>query len=259
MWKGVIRFGAVSVPIKFYAAVEDRKVHFRLLHKDDEAPVQQKMVHSQTGEPVSPEQIRRGLEIESGEIVLLEEDELKSLEPPESREIRITRFIDPVRINHQWYERPYYIGPDTDRQSYYALAEALRAQHLQGIASWTMRKKAYCGVLNAGDGYLQMITLRRADEVVDVSGLEAPQFRELTRQEMQMAQQLVGALEDDFDPHAFRDEYRERVRDLVMTKARGGTIAFKKVERRRPEVVSLSEMLKQSILKVKEERKIAHG
>jgi DNA end-binding protein Ku len=259
MWKGVIRFGAIHLPVKLYAAVEDRKVHFRLLHRKDEAPVQQKMVHSKTEEPVPSELIRRGVEIENGQIVLLDENDLKSLEPPESREIKITGFVEPSRFNHQWYDRPYYLGPDSDRKSYFALSEALQRQQMLGVAEWTMRKKNYFGVLQAAGGYLKMITLRHADEIVDVSGLQAPQFRELSRQEMQMAQLLVQALEDNFDPHAFRDEYQERVRELVMTKAAGGTVEFRKAERRTPEVISLSDMLKQSIIQAKKERKTAHG
>ena len=260
MWKGIIRFGAISVPVKLYAAVENRKVHFRLLHREDRAPVQQKMTHSKTGEPVPAELIRRGYETEDGRIILLEDEDLKSLEPPESREIRISRFIHPGRISHQWYDRPYYLGPDGERMAYFALAQALHDQQLTGVAHWTMRKKSYFGALNIDQsGYFKMMTLLRADEVVDVSGLQVPQSRELTRQEMQMAQQLIGALEDDFDPHAFRDEYRERVNELVMTKARGGAVEFRKVERRAPDVVSLAEMLKQSVAKAKEERKIARA
>jgi DNA end-binding protein Ku len=260
MWKGVIHFGTISVAVKLYAAVENRKIRFRLLHREDQAPVQQKMVHARTGEPVPAESIRRGYEIENGRIVLLDDADLKSLEPPESRDIRISRFIDPSRINHQWYDRPYYIGPDGDREAYFALAQALRRQSKLGIAHWSMRKKSYFGALHVDQaGYLKMITLLRANEVVDVSGLQVPRSRELTRQEMKMAEQLIGALEDTFDPHAFRDEYRERVSELIMAKASGKSVEFKKVEQRAPEVVSLEQMLKQSIMKVRQERKIARA
>jgi len=77
MWKGVIRFGAVSVPIKLYAAVQDRTIHFRLLHQADQAPVQQRMVHPRGGEPVPPEAIQRGYETDTGEIIVLSQQELQ--------------------------------------------------------------------------------------------------------------------------------------------------------------------------------------
>jgi len=260
MWKGVIRFGSISVPIKFYAGVSDRKVHFRLLHRTDHAPVQQRMVHPDTGQPIAPDKVRRGYEIEPGEIILLDEADLKVLEPPESREISITRFVRPEQISHQWFDRPYYLGPDGKKEVYAAFVLALREQRLAGVARWTMRKKAYFGALNAASGYLKMMTLRHADDIVDVSDLQAPQSRELTRPELRMAQQLVDALEDKFDPHAFKDDYTERVRALVMTKARGETPSFPKAEPRPSPVISLADMLKQSIKNAQEEkRKIARA
>ena len=36
-----------------------------------------------------------------------------------------------------------------------------------------------------------------------------------------MAKQLMGMLEADFDPNAYSDEYRDRVLELVESKARG--------------------------------------
>lgn len=256
-WKGTIRFGKISVPVKLYSAVEDRNVHFKLLHRKDQVPVQQKMIHAATGQPVPTEQIRRGFEIEPGRIVILDNDELESLVPEESRDILISHFVDPSRINHQWYERPYYMGPDGDRMAYFALAEALQREKKEGVAQWVMRRKTYFGALHADRGYLKMITLRRADEIVDISGLSVPKTRELSDQELQMAGQLVAALEQNFEPAAFHDEYRERVLDLIKTKASGKTPQFEKPVERKPEMISLSDMLKQSIQQARKERKIA--
>jgi DNA end-binding protein Ku len=259
IWKGVIRFGSISVPVKLYSAVEDRKIHFRLLHQKDQTPVSQKMVHPNTGETIPHEEIRRGYETEDGEIVLLDDEELQSLEPEASRDIEITRFVDPDRINHQWYDRPYYMGPDSDAKSYFALARALEKEKKEGFARWSMRKKRYIGALLAENGYLKMITLRYADEIVDVSELPRPISRPFEKQEIQMAEQLVRALEAEFDPSAYRDEYRDRVLALVETKARGGTVTFEKIKEKKPEVVSLADMLKKSIQRAKEERKIARA
>jgi len=255
IWKGVLRFGSTAVPVKFYAAVRDRKVHFRLLHKKDHVPVSQKMVNPKTGEVVPYEDIHRGYETEDGAIVLLTREELESLEPEPSREIAVTRFVDPGRINHQWYDRPYYMGPDTDPEAYLAFAKALEVEKKEGFARWTMRKKRYIGALRAENGCLKMITLRHAGEVIQASELPRPEGRALDQQEIRMAEQLVRALEGDFDPTAYRDEYRERVQAFVKTKARGGTVEFKKIEEKKPKVVSLTDLLKQSIRQAREEKK----
>ena len=49
IWKGVIGFGDLSEPIKLYAAVEEKRVHFRLLHEKDHIPVKQEMVNPESG------------------------------------------------------------------------------------------------------------------------------------------------------------------------------------------------------------------
>ncbi|HUH12073.1 MAG TPA: Ku protein [Longimicrobiales bacterium] len=124
IWKAKIRFGGVEVPVKLYSAVRDRGVHFRLLHRKDRVPVKQRMVDPESGEVVAYEDIRRGYETGQGTFVILDEEELAQAEPEPSREIEITRFVPPEQINHQWYERPYFLGPDEDAEAYAALAVA---------------------------------------------------------------------------------------------------------------------------------------
>lgn len=258
IWKGTIMFGPVSIPVKFYSAAEDRKIHFRMLHDKDKVPVVQEMVHPRTDEPVPREEIRRGyVEAGEGEIVILEEEELEELEPEATREVTIKGFIDPAQIGHQWYDRPYYLGPDGNPQNYITLARAMEQAGKVGFARWTMRKKSYIGALRAENGYLKMITLRFSDKVVEEDELPRPRGRELEKQELDMAEQLVRALEGDFNPADFHDEYRERVMELIRTKARGGTMRVEKPKKRKVEVISLMDKLKQSIRQAREERKVA--
>ncbi|MFZ0614473.1 MAG: Ku protein [Desulfobacterales bacterium] len=257
IWKARIRLRDVTVPVKLFSAIEDRKVHFRLLHAKDRVPVTQHMVDPRTEKPVPAESIRRGVETGPGDIVMLTAEELHDLEPEDSREIVILRFIDINRINRQWYDRPYYLGPDGDPLPYFALVGALEKENKEGIARWTMRKTTYHGALRFYDRYLMLTTLRPAGEVIAASELPRPQGRPLDPRELQMAAQLVRALEGDFDPGRFQDEYRQRILELVAKKARGETVSFKKAPRRRTEVVSLADMLGKSVRRVKKERKIA--
>jgi DNA end-binding protein Ku len=261
IWKGNLTFGSVSVPVKFYAAVEDRTVHFRLLHEKDKTPVARQMVHPGTGEPVPREEMRRGyVDEERGAVVLLEERELEELEPNAGREVSVRGFLDAGRIGPAWYDRPYYLGPDGNARAYRALAEALERSGKEGFCRWTMRRKTYIGALRAENGLLEMITLRFAAEVIDASRLPRPEGRELSRKERDMARQLVGTLAGDFDPEAYRDEYRERVLALIRTKARGGRVRLKKPEERKAEVIPLSDALKKSIQqagKGKKEKRVA--
>jgi len=125
MWKGAICFGAVRVPVKFYAAVADRSVHFRLLHEKDRVPVKQAMVNPETDDVVAYADAERAYVTEDHEWVVLDEEDLNSIEPEASREIEILHFLPPRVIDHRWYLRPHYLGPDGDDEKYAALVRAL--------------------------------------------------------------------------------------------------------------------------------------
>jgi DNA end-binding protein Ku len=226
IWKAHIKFGAVDVPVKLYSAVQDRTVHFRLLDARRHEPVKQHMVDPDTGRVVEPADIRRAFPTDDGDLVILGEEEMAELAPQASRDIEVTRFVRPEEITHQWYDRPYYLGPDEDDRAYFALAAALGKRGLEGVSHWTMRNKSYVGALLAEGDYLMLITLRHAGEVVPASALPAPTGRELNDREVAMARQLVAAMEDPFDIAAYHDEYRERVRELVEARAAGKVVKF---------------------------------
>ena len=224
IWKGVIRFGEAQVPVRLYSAVTDRRIHFRLLHGDDLVPVEQRLVHPRTGVVVSRSAVRRGYRLDAGTLVMLDDDELATLQPERSRIIDVKRFVDPSRIDHRWYDRPYWLGPDGDEEAYGALSSALEDAGREGVARWVMRRRTYVGALRAERGRLALITLRSADEVVADAELEAPEGRALSAQELSMARQLIAALAGEWDPAEWRDEHRERVQELIEAKRAGRTI-----------------------------------
>jgi DNA end-binding protein Ku len=221
IWKGVLHIGTVPVPVKFYSAVKDHTVHFRLLHKTDKQPVRQQLISSATSEPVEYPEVRKAFPITRGRLVMLEKEELEKLEPEDSRDIEITRFVNIGDIDHRWYERAYYLGPDNSAKAYFAAAAALERKKKEGVARWVMRDKSYIGALRVEEGYLMLITLRHADQIIAADALKPPAGRALQQREIQMAEQLLEALHDEFDPAQFHDEYRARVMDLIEAKAAG--------------------------------------
>lgn len=250
IWKGTIRFGTVAVPVKLYSAVEDRTIHLRLLDARRKEPVKQQMVEPRSDEVVPHEAIRRAYPTPEGQLVLLDPEELDELEPEASRDIEITRFVEPEKITHQWYDRPYYLGPDDSEEEYFALVAALRAEDREGVARWVMRKKDYAGALRVEGDYLMLITLRHAGEVIPATALDAPGGRALDDRELAMARQLIGAMEaDEFDIAAYRDQYRERVLELVEAKAAGKVVQLPKVEKKATER-SLADVLARSVAAV---------
>jgi DNA end-binding protein Ku len=225
IWKAVLTFGQVRVPVKLYPAVTDRTVHFRLLHRADQAPVKQALVNPQTDEVVPYGDVHRAFLSEDGDLVMLQDEELASLDPEASREIRILQFLPPRLIDHRWYLRPYYLGPDEGgADAYFALIAALAGSGCEGVAQWVMRKKAYLGALRLHQGYPMLISLRHVEEVVAVEDLDIPAAGALDEMELGMARQLMEMLAADFEPEAYHDAYRARVEELIETKVRGGRI-----------------------------------
>ena len=253
MWKGQLQIGKQRLDIKLYSAVEDRTIRFHLLHAKDLAPVEQHIIRKDTREEVSKDDMRKALALSAQTAVIVQPDDLEKLVPPESREIQITRFVAASVLGDQWFERPYYLGPDGDNSSYFALAEALERQDVIGIARWVMRKKRYVGALSAVDGFLTMTTLRRADQVLSFSGIEPAKSVTPQASELKLAQQLVASIEADFDPSLWQNEYRQRLYKLIEAKARGEKI--KPVQPKKKQApASLEQSLRASIAAVKEKK-----
>ena len=124
------------------------------------------------------------------------------------------------------------MGPDGDEEGYFALAEALKKRDAVGIAHWVLRNKRYVGALQASGGYLLLDTLRYAQEVVEVGAVRPNANRAPDKREIALAEQLIGALEDRFDPNEFRDEYQGQLKGLLAAKAAGKVVRFPKAPKR---------------------------
>jgi DNA end-binding protein Ku len=256
IWKGELKIGSAKVPVKLYSAVSDRTVRFHILDDRQEMRVKQHMVNPDTGEEVEAAEIQKGYEIEPGRFVIVTEEDLAEVQPKPSRDIEITEFVPPEAISQQWYERPYYLAPDGDQKSYFALAEALTNREREGIAHWVMRNKSYVGALRAEGDYLMLITLRSAAEVISAKDLPKPAGREPTQKELAMAKQLISLLEGEFNAKDYQDEYRERVMEFIERKAKGKAPRLKAVKTKR-KAGSLDSVLSRSIASLKKGKRAA--
>jgi DNA end-binding protein Ku len=256
IWKGELKVGTTKIPVKLYSAVVDRTVHFHILDDKHLLRVKQHMVSPESGDEVATEEIQKGYEIEPGRFVVVTDEELAKLEPEPSRDIEIAEFVPPEAISQQWYERPYYLAPDGDVKAYFALAEALQNRNREGVAHWVMRKKPYVGALRSEGGYLVLVTLRNAEEVISAKDLPKPAGRAPTQKELNMAKQLVGMLEDEFNAADYKDEYRERVMEFIEKKAKGKAPRLRAVKtKRKPS--SLDSVLQKSLQALRKEKRAA--
>src|SRR5262245_40982893 len=154
IWKGELKLDSTKVPVKLYSALKERTVRFHILEEKSRTRVKQHMVEPDSGQEVANEEIQKGFEVEPGTFVILDRSELEKLQPEASREIELTQFVPPQKIPPEFYDRPYYLGPDGDQTAYFALAEALKNKEKEAIAHWVMRKQPYVGALRAEEDHL---------------------------------------------------------------------------------------------------------
>lgn len=252
LWKGVIVLGKVRVPVRLFSAVQERDVRFRLLHAKDLAPVRQSMVRTDTGEELPREEMRKGYEVDPGVFVTFDKEELSALQPPASRDIEVAELVPRGSVGAYWYERPYWLAADTGGTAdYAALAAALEKDGHDAVVQWVMRGQKRVAVLRPHDGRLLLAALRPADEVVSPEQLEPPAAEEPAAKELRLAEQLVSALEGRFEPEKYRDEYQDRVRQLVEAKARGRKPPRRAFPRQRRPPASLTGALEASLRSAK--------
>jgi DNA end-binding protein Ku len=256
IWKGELKIDGTKVPVKLYAALTDKAVRFHILDKRSKTRVKQHMVDADGGEEVANEKIQKGFEVAPGTFVILDEKELKSLEPKATREIELKNFVPQRAIAPEFYDRPYYLGPDGDQTAYFALAGALRKQDREGVAHWVMRKQPYVGVLRAEGDHLVLFTLRSADEVLSAKELPRPAGRAPEKKELSMAKLLVELLKGEFNPKDYQDEYRQRVKEFIEKKAKGRAPKLRLVKNKR-QPASLDKILLKSIESLKKGKRAA--
>jgi DNA end-binding protein Ku len=229
IWSGAISFGLVNVPVKLFSAVSRKTVRFHQLNGETGNRIQQKRVDPETGEEVSFDQIVKGYELTRDRYVVVKPDELDALDPERTRTIDIEDFVDLEDIDPVYYDHPYYLVPDRGAaKAYGLLLNAMKASGKVAIARVVLRSKEQLVAIRPAGDVLMMETMVFHDEVIPHDDIdELPEAKELkaSDRELKMAQQLIDSLSSDFDPSRYRDEYREKVLELIERKAKGEEIA----------------------------------
>jgi DNA end-binding protein Ku len=256
IWSGAISFGLVNVPVKLYSAVSRKTVRFHQLNSETGNRIQQKRMDPETGEEVPYEQIVKGFELTKDRYVIVTPDELETLDPERTRTIDIEDFVDLDDIDPIFYDHPYYLVPDKGAaKAYGLLLNAMEASGKVAIARVVIRSKEQLVAIRPGEGnVLTMETMIFADEVVDPQELDdLPAAKELkaSDRELKMAQQLIDSLSSEFEPERYRDEYRDKVLELIERKAQGEEIAVQPEAPEPAKVPDLMAALEASLAAVK--------
>lgn len=254
VWSGAISFGLVNVPIKLYNAVRKKTVNFHQLRKADGCRVRLKKVCAADGAEVTAENIVKGYQVSPERYVVISPEELQSLYPKTSRSIEIQDFVKLDQIDPLYYEQSYYLVPDKGAaKAYSLLLSAMRQSGRVAVARFVLRNKEHLAALRPAGRVLSLSTMYFADEVIPLAELEGlPQEEtEPSQRELAMAEQLIQSLAADFSPEKYRNEYQERLMDLIDRKAEGQEIVARPAAEEGGKVIDLMAALEASLAAVK--------
>ena len=258
IWSGAISFGLVNIPVKLYSAVSRKTVRFHQIDSESGGRVRQKRV-GPDGDEVAYEQIVKGYEIGPDRYVTITPEELESLEPQKTRTIDIEDFVDLEDIDPMFYDHPYYLAPDTGAaKAYRLLVDAMEDSGKVAIARVVLRSKEHLVAIRPRSGVLALETMLFSDEVIPPDSLDelAGDGEVATSdRELKMAKQLIDSLTSEFEPEKYRDEYRERVLELIERKAQGETVVIEAPAEEPAKVPDLMAALEASIASAKGQSK----
>ena len=225
IWSGSISFGLLNVPVKLYSAVSRRSISLREVRQSDGTRIRHRRVAEGTDEEVPYEEIVKAYEVTPDRFVPLTKEEMGSLAPEKSRSIEVVDFVELEEIDPIYFDSPYYLGPaEGAEKAYGLLAQAMQEAGKVAIARFVFRNKEHLAAIRPTEGALTLTTMRFADEVVSPTELEdvlPAKQPKIAKREVEMAEQLIDSLTREFDPAAYRDEYREQLLELIERKAEG--------------------------------------
>lgn len=225
-WKGTIGFGLVNVPVELIPAARDLDFHFRQLHEKDNAPVRYRKFCSKDGKEVSWDEIGRGIEVD-GEMIVLTEADLESVQPERNRTIEIESFVDVDEIDPIFFDSPYFLAPANRSagtlRAYQLLVKAMAESDRVALGRFVMHTKEYVAAVREREGALALSTMRFPDEVRSVELIPQPDSVPDSA-DVDDAVAVINERSVEWDPSKYTDQYRLRLKDVIDSKRKGKTV-----------------------------------
>jgi DNA end-binding protein Ku len=226
MWKGAIQFGLVTIPVKLYVATESRAgVSFNMLHAEDLTRIQMKIFCPVEDEIIPRSDTVKGYEYAPDKYVVINDEDLEKLPLKTVRSIEIEQFVNAEEAETQtrFVKQAYYIEPDrVGRKAFALLKDVLADKGLTAICKIVIRDREVLAALDPFENTMLLSTLYWPDEIRALGELDLPEEEpELKPAEKKMAAQLIEAMTGEFDPAAYRDEYREALMQVIESKIEG--------------------------------------
>jgi DNA end-binding protein Ku len=253
IWKGNISFALVSIPISLFSATRKSELSFHYLHKKDMSPVSYKRFCDTENSEVPWEEITRGYEYEKDQYVEITDEDLDKADIELTKTIQIQEFVQENEIDPVYFDKPYYLEPQKGGERAYALMrDALAQSKKVGIAKVVLKSREHLAAVKSVGNMLTLQTMRFSHEIVDAGSLNLPAKAEISKKEMDLANTLIDSMSDKFDPNRYKDDYYDKVLEIIQMKVAGVTPQVPAPKGPGPaKVVDLMEILKQSLNETK--------
>ncbi|MCR6659869.1 MAG: Ku protein [Asticcacaulis sp.] len=248
-WSGTIRLSLVSLPVNMYLAVNrQRTIAFHEIYK----PTGERVHHALMAgdKQVDRDDLVKGYEVEKGEYVLIEPEEIKELKIPSSKVLDIAEFVGVDEIDDVYVETPYFIAPDGkgNDTTFSVIRDALRAAKKVAVGQLAIGgRERLCRIRPFGSGMV-LETLRYEEELRE----DDPYFddirdRKPDSEEVELAQELIRRKTKRFDPGQFHDHYREALQELINARIEHREPREVMEDKPTAKVINLMDALRQSL------------
>jgi DNA end-binding protein Ku len=258
IWAGAISFGLVVIPVKLYAATEQRDITFRQVHRADGGRIQFRRFCTVDGEEIPYADVAKGYELPTGDMVVLTDEDLAELPLVTAHRIEVLHFspnhqVEPILANKSYYLEPEPAGS----RAYVLFRDALEKSGKVAVAKVALRQREALAALRVREGVLTLETLLWPDEVRKPEFPFLDEDIDVRSAELKMASSLIETMTEDFEPDQFRDAYREALEAVVRAKVEGNDV-IRPAGLPAPEPASqpadLTEILRASVAAIKGDR-----
>jgi DNA end-binding protein Ku len=257
IWAGAISFGLVVIPVKLYAATEQRDITFRQVHRKDGARIQFRRVCTLDGEEVPYSDVAKGYELPTGDMIVLTDEDLADLPLVTAHRIEVLHFAPSAQVEPIYANKSYYLEPDpAGARAYVLFRDALEDSGKVAVAKVALRQREALAALRVREGVITLETLLWPDEVRKPDFGFLDEDIEVRSQELKMAASLIDTMTEDFDPDQYHDAYREALEAVVQAKIEGNEIVRPAgvIAPPKSQPADLTEILRASVAALKSER-----
>ncbi|RSC30105.1 Ku protein [Agrobacterium sp. FDAARGOS_525] len=230
-WKGFIKFGEVACPVALYtAASSSERIAFNTLNRRTGNRVKREFIDSETGDPVERDAQVKGYEIENGQYIVLEPDEVAAAVPHSDKTLKIDAFIPCREIDSVYFDKPYYLAPDRmGTDAFVLLRDGMKRAKVAAIARTVLFRRLRTVLIRPHGKGLIATTLNFDYEVrSSAEAFEQLPDLKIEGEMLELAEHIIGTKKGTFDASTFDDRYEAAVAELVKAKIEGRALPKKK-------------------------------